>query len=375
VTQSTLKILLIEDDDIDREAIRRLLHERYSIHEASTAQIALDKWDEIQPDCVLLDYRLPDVDGLQLIPKFAAAYVPVIVTTGEERPEVIVDAIRLGAQDYLVKNALTKTSLEHAINNAVEKNNLQRNLYAQQQQLRQQAAKLRKTNVQVRQLASALTLAEQRERRRISQILHDHIQQMLHGIQTRSQLLEMDITAAAEQGNEICDAQEHVQAIAQLTNDALQTIRTLTVELSPPILQGKGLAEFCRWLVEQMETLHNIRISLNIETDYRFSDDELNNLLFQFARELLFNVAKHSGVQSCQLSLRETTDQILLSIVDEGKGFQTDILQHRSRGLGLRSIHERLELFGGQLKIASTPGSGTDATISIPKESPEQQAT
>lgn len=369
MTANTLNLLLIEDDDIDREVIRRLLHHRYTIYEASTAKIALERLEEIQPACILLDYRLPDVDGLQLIPKFAAAYIPVIVTTGEERPEVIVDAMRLGAQDYLVKNALSQTSLEYAINNAIEKNSLQRNLYLQQQKLHEQAAKLRKSNTQVRELASALTLAEQRERRRISQILHDHIQQMLHGIQTRSQLLELDLTTLMAEQVSAQELLEHLHAISQLATEALNATRTLTVELSPPALQGKALGEFCHWLVEQMEKLHNLKIDLCVETDYRFADEELNNLVFQFARELLFNIVKHADVRECRLTLRESAEHILLCIEDEGKGFDTDSIKKRSRGFGLHSINERLGLFGGHLTLESVPGQGTSAMVSIPKDS------
>lgn len=370
MTATTINLLLIEDDDIDREVIRRLLNQRYTIHEAPTAKLALASLEEVQPDCVLLDYRLPDVDGLQLIPRFAAAYIPVIVTTGEERPEVIVDAMRLGAQDYLVKSGLSPTSLEYAINNAIEKSSLQRNLFIQQQRLQQQATELRKKNIQVRQLASALTLAEQRERRRISQILHDHIQQMLHGIQTRTHLLEMDIAITSVDGEISREIRDHLHSIATLTGEALQATRTLTVELSPPALQGKGLAEHCRWLVEQMEKLHGVTVHVQLETDYQFADEELTNLIFQFARELLFNVVKHAGVKECKLTLRETRDRVLLNITDEGTGFDTANLKKRARGFGLASIHERLELFGGHLDIESTPGCGTNTMISIPKDSP-----
>jgi len=365
VATNATNLLLIEDDDVDREAIRRLLRDRYTIYEAPTAETALHLLETMRPHCVLLDYRLPDLDGLQLIPKFAAAYIPVIVTTGEDSPEVIVDAMRLGAQDYLVKSTLSKAALEHAIGNAIEKIGLQHNIMLQQLQLQEQSAELRRRNLQVRRLASALTLAEQRERRRISQILHDHVQQMLFGIQMRTHMIDLDISPEVH-----TIIHEHLTAIAQLTEDAIKATRTLTVELSPPVLQSKGLVEACRWLAEQMAKLHNIDVQLDIQTDHQFANEELGILIFQFARELLFNVVKHAKVTEAQLSIREEEDRLLVSIKDHGCGFETTEVLRRPRGYGIHSIHERLDLFGGRLEVESSPNGGTCATIIVPKALP-----
>lgn len=359
-----IHLLLVEDDEVDREAIRRLLQERYIIHQAPTGQAALRLLEEVQPNCVLLDYRLPDVDGSQLIPRFAAAFIPVIVTTGEESPEVIVDAMRLGAQDYLVKGAFSKTALEHAITNAIEKVALQHSIVVQQQQLRAQSAELRASNQQVRRLASALTLSEQRERRRISQILHDHVQQMLHGIHMRAHLIELDAPAEVRTAIE-----DHLKTILQLTDEALQATRTLTVELSPPVLQRRGLIAAFQWLTEQMEKVHSIEVSLEIQTEEQLANQEISVLVFQFARELLFNVVKHAGVACARLTLSEIDDQLIVTIEDAGRGFDPTKIRHEPNdGFGLYSINERLALFGGRLEIESAPGIGTRAVICIPRK-------
>lgn len=364
MNENKIHLLLVEDDEVDREAISRLLQDRYIIHQAPTGQVALHLLEEMKPNCVLLDYRLPDVDGSQLIPRFAAAFIPVIVTTGEESPEVIVDAMRLGAQDYLVKGAFSKTGLEHAITNAIEKVALQHSIVSQQQQLRAQAAELRASNQQVRRLASALTLSEQRERRRISQILHDHVQQMLHGIHMRAHLIELDAPPETR-----APIEDHLQTILQLTDEALQATRTLTVELSPPVLQRRGLIAAFQWLTEQMEKVHNIEVTLHIQTEEQLANQEISVLIFQFARELLFNVVKHAGVACARLTLDDVNDQLLVIIEDDGRGFDAaQIRPEPNGGFGLNSIHERLTLFGGRLDIESAPGLGTRAMICIPKK-------
>ena len=359
-----IQLLLVEDDEVDREAIGRLLQERYIIHQAPTGQAALQLLEEMQPNCVLLDYRLPDVDGSQLIPRFAAAFIPVIVTTGEESPEVIVDAMRLGAQDYLVKGAFSKTALEHAITNAIEKVALQHSNVIQQQQLRAQSAELWASNQQVRRLASALTLSEQRERWRISQILHDHVQQMLHGIHMRAHLIELDTPTELR-----ASIEDHLRTILQLTDEALQATRTLTVELSPPVLQRRGLIAAFQWLTEQMEKVHSIEVILDIQTEEQLANQEISVLVFQFARELLFNVVKHAGVACARLTLGEIADQLIVTIEDDGRGFDTTKIRHEPNdGFGLYSINERLALFGGRLDIESAPGLGTRAVICIPRK-------
>lgn len=342
-------LMLVDDDDVDRELVRRLLSNQYNVHEVATGREALALAQSQPPACILLDYRLPDIGGLQLLPHFTAAYLPVIILTGEESPEVIVQAMQLGAQDYLVKGNLTRMSLEHAIVNAIEKMALRRDLDDK--------------NLQLRNLASALTLAEQRERRRISQILHDHVQQTLYGIQMRAHLIGLD--GAGQPAIE-----EHVQALEDLTRDAIRTTRTLTVELSPPGLYNEGLAASFQWLANHMAETHGLQVGLDAQSDYHCPSQDLQVLLFQLVRELLFNVVKHAGVNQAEIILFEEGDHVVIRVVDQGCGFEPACLQRsgRAMGFGLYSVRERLALFGGQLAIETKPGEGVRATIIVPKE-------
>jgi signal transduction histidine kinase len=305
---------------------------------------------EIQtPACVLLDYRLPDIDGLHLLPEFTRAYIPVIILTGEESPEVIVQAMQQGAQDYLVKAHLSRIALEHALTNAIEKVGLKRNV--------------EEKNRQVRELASALTLAEQRERQRISQILHDHVQQMLYGIQMRSQLISLDAPADA-------GLRDHLDALERLVTDAIRATRTLAAELSPPVLQTEGLAAALEWLAQNMAELHGLRVETDLRADCRKTNSDLCVLLFQLVRELLFNVVKHAGVQSAKLAMWEQDDHLAVCVADTGCGFELEVIRKprdHTAGFGLYSVSERLSLFGGRLEIESKPGDGVRATIIVPQ--------
>jgi signal transduction histidine kinase len=345
-----IELLLVDDDEIDRELVGRLLSSEYSVREAATAQDALASIDRFHLDCVLLDYRLPDMDGLQLLPFLTRANLPVIILTGEESPEVIVQAMQQGAQNYLVKGSLTQIGLQHAITSAIEKMALKRDVDEK--------------NRQLRKLASALALAEQRERRRVSQILHDHVQQILYGIQMRSQLIALDAPPNER-------VREHLAALQGLVSDAILTTRTLTVELSPPVLQNEGLSAALQWLVSHMAERYNLHVTLEIVTDYQVANDDLSMLLFQLVRELLFNVVKHSGVADAVVTLSEDDENLVICVADCGRGFDVEMRSQpvlAGGGFGLYSVRERLALFGGQLKVDSGPGKGVRAIVLVPRE-------
>lgn len=347
--EAQTEILLVDDDDVDREVVRRLLNPMHVVCEAATATEALLAMQTRRPDCVLLDYRLPDQDGLQLLPYFTAADLPVIILTGEESPEIIVQAMQQGAQNYLVKHNLTRLGLHHAITGAIEKMALKRDVEDK--------------NRQLRNLASALALAEQRERRRVSQILHDHVQQILYGIQMRSQLIGFD---APPDGA----VRDHVAALQALVSEAIRTTRTLTVELSPPVLQNEGLAAAFQWLASHMAEHYKLQVKLDLQADYQGPSDELRMLLFQLVRELLFNVVKHAGVNEAQLALSEQGDNLVICVQDCGRGFDPHVTPSRngSGGFGLYSVRERLALFGGKLEVDAQPGKGVRAIVIVPRE-------
>ncbi|MDX1545442.1 MAG: PAS domain S-box protein, partial [Rhodothermales bacterium] len=221
--------------------------------------------------------------------------------------------------------------------------------------------RVRERTEQVRALASALTLAEQHERRRIAQILHDDLQQMLYGLELTTQQVRRAETEAVrtrflDQFNEILDR-------------AIDTTRTLTVELSPPVLRGEGLEDALRWLAVHMERIHGLTVEVAADEQILIESEDLRVLLFQLIRELLFNVVKHAGVDHARITAAVKEESIMIGIEDDGVGFDPAALEGNNRpddGFGLVSVRERLRLFGGRLDIESTPGEGTCMTIVTP---------
>ena len=348
MSKTSIDLLLVDDDDIDREMVRRLLLPNYTMREAATGHFALALVQAQPPDCVLLDYRLPDMDGLELLPALTQADLPVILLTGEENPATIVQAMQKGAQDYLVKKHLSPLTLAQAIANAIEKARLKREVKTQHQQLRA--------------LAVALTLAEQQERRRIAELLHDHIQQMLYALKTRTHLLRLEPAVGT-------GGQEHLVALKRLIDDLIGVTRQLTVDLSPPVLEHEGLAAALQWLAMHMYETHQLQVAFESQSTKQVSGADLRLLIFQVVRELLFNVVKHAGVKQAKLGVWEQENQLRILVADEGRGFALEAMRTQNRmhsGLGLTRVDERLALFGGRLEFDTQPGKGVRATLIVP---------
>lgn len=362
------QILLIEDDEIDRELVRRLLRESCEIQEAGTGQEGLLAIQTQRPQLVLLDYRLPDLNSFELLDKFVTEDIPVIILTGEERPDIIVAAMQQGAEDYLLKARLSRDNLQWAITRALEKAMLRRSLQEQQRQLSMQAQALVEQNQKIRALASALTLAEQRERKRIAQILHDHVQQLLYGVQMHVYLFAQDVPA-----NSPSILLENLAEATQLLERAITATRTLSVDLSPPGLKDEGIGFALQWLAAHMERVYGLQVELRFsaDNDYRLESEELYTLIFHSVRELLFNVVKHATSKRAFVSMFSQDGHYKIAVENQyahpaPTGKEEPAWKPRE-GFGLYSVRERLALFGGQLEIDISPEDRVRATITLPE--------
>lgn len=227
----------------------------------------------------------------------------------------------------------------------------------------------------IRALAAQLTLAEHEERGRIAQILHDDLQQQLYALQLQLGLLQAE--AATSPGGEalLPELGEMEEAVELAT----ETARNLSVDLSPPILEGDGLAEAIGWVAGRMREHYGLAVNLEIEPGGRAAGDgdasfpvpeqDRRVLLFRTVRELLFNAVKHAGAQQVTVRLQHVDGAYRIDVVDEGAGFDPEVVlgpEATARGRGLLHARERLRLVGGRLEVASAPGRGTRVTIVAP---------
>jgi two-component system, chemotaxis family, CheB/CheR fusion protein len=161
-----------------------------------------------------------------------------------------------------------------------------------------------------------------------------------------------------------------------LIEEAIQSVRTLTVELSPPALEQEGLAEALQWLADRMQHIHGLSVHIEAEGSCGVTDKNLRVLLFQILRELLFNVVKHADVDHAAVRLYCQNNEYIAIVSDQGKGFETDSRSSPDNvtyGFGLTNVSERLKLFGGRLEIQSSSGAGAQVTVVLPISSTEMQ--
>jgi CheY-like chemotaxis protein/two-component sensor histidine kinase len=228
-----------------------------------------------------------------------------------------------------------------------------------EQELRELNTSLEQRAEQLRRLAADLTQAEERERRRLTQILHDHLQQLLVAAKLR-----LTIARSLGGGGKIQKALEEAQ---DLLVQAIEASRSLTAEISPPVLYDSGLSPALTWLCRWMKEKHGLTVDLEIDPEANPSKEESRILLFRATRELLFNVAKHAGVKRAKVKLARLADgRIQVQVIDYGVGFDPEErLAPDKGGFGLVSVRERLYLMGGSLEVESAPGCGACVSLTI----------
>jgi PAS domain S-box-containing protein len=213
----------------------------------------------------------------------------------------------------------------------------------------------------LRALTSELVLAEERERRRLATELHDHIGHAL--VMAKMQLLEL------ADGELPKTCLSRVQPTVGLIEQLIQQARSLTFELSPPVLHELGLSAALEWLTSQLAE--------NQGLDARFNGDgfdselhpELRILLFQAVRELVRNVVRHAQATELGVQLENDSNTVCIKVSDNGRGFEitADMWEAgQQSGFGLFSIRERMRYLGGEFQLDSRPGKGTTVTLKTP---------
>jgi two-component system, chemotaxis family, CheB/CheR fusion protein len=214
----------------------------------------------------------------------------------------------------------------------------------------------------LRALSSELLLAEERERRDLAGDLHDSI----------GQSLALAAMRLSEHGP-LDDAAR--SGLLDLINHANEAVRSVTMQLSPPILYVIGLVPALEWLVEEMESRYGLSVALDSRPLPDAIDEQVRFILYRSARELLINVAKHAGVNDARIRIGSVAENIILEVEDSGRGFEAtgDRIARREGGFGLFSLRERLGYIGGEVIIRSTPGIGTTVTLRAPIRIQQQQ--
>ena len=226
-----------------------------------------------------------------------------------------------------------------------------------------------KRAIQLQALTLSLSEAEHRERRRISEILHDHLQQILVAAKFHTGILR-------NRKHDPEGVDRLAKELIALLDQAIAGSRTLSHEISPPTLHHAGLFAGLKWLARRKLEKHGLKVTLQLNGDCEIKTEAMRDFLYRSVQELLLNVVKHSGVQEATVRVEGLEDRIRIVVEDHGAGFfpeTIDIDEAQMAGFGLFSIRERMNYLGGALHIESAPGKGARFTIDLPI-SPEIQS-
>lgn len=207
-----------------------------------------------------------------------------------------------------------------------------------------------------------LLLSQEAERKRIASELHDGLGQNLLVIKNRLNMLE-------SQASHWPDGVVQLAQISSNTSQALAEVREISHGLRPSAIEQVGLTHAIQWMIDQVSQTTDTRFSAELDNvDHLLTPDmEIN--LFRIAQEAINNVLKHAGASQVIITLKREDDQIALSVLDDGKGFDPD--EHRNGNgsrpaFGLTGLKERADLLGGTISIQSAPGKGARLSLAVP---------
>ncbi len=276
-----------------------------------------------------------------------------IMIPGDGAPFGVLGAYARVRRSFSKQDTLFLQAMANILGDSIARKNAENRLVQQKQQLRA--------------LASDLALAEERERRRIAIGLHDQVIQNLAVTTIRLDSLRQALHSQ--------DDLNVLQTARDSTGAAIADLRSLTFELSPPVLYELGLEAALQYMAEQMEREHGLPVQCFDDRLEKPLRDDLRVTLYRSVRELIMNAVKHARASVLKVSVSRFGEDIRILVEDDGVGFDNAALEIRppaGAGFGLFSIRERLGCLGGQIAIDSKPGQGTRITLSVPL-SPEDK--
>ncbi|MFC5218779.1 HAMP domain-containing sensor histidine kinase [Streptomyces coerulescens] len=195
-------------------------------------------------------------------------------------------------------------------------------------------------------------LAQEAERRRIAQELHDEVGQSMTAIL-------LVLKRAADDAPE--PLREDLQQAQEITRESLDEVRRLVRRLRPGVLDDLGLVSALTSLAQDFATHTGLRVVRRLDSDLPALDHESELVLYRVAQESLTNAARHADAHRVEVSLRGADEAVVLEIADDGRGIEAPC-----EGAGIRGMRERALLAGATLDITSTPGTGTRIRLTAP---------
>jgi signal transduction histidine kinase len=368
MSSEPIKILLVEDNLGDArllyEGLQEALPEQFQMTHVRRLSETLEYLWEETCDVVLLDLGLPDSHGLDtlVLSRAQAPDVPIVVLTGFEDEALAVEALKEGAQDYLVKGQVDSNLLVRSMRYAIARK------AAEVALLRQGVAFARAEELQ--RSRQRIISVQERIRRDIAAQLRDGVQEKLLILKGHLQELLTGTSSALETTRLLSEVIDGLNQVIE------RQVGVLSRQLYPSTL-SHGLVPTFQSFGDQFEAALAIEIELDEElmrrekADRNLVPEQVELAVYRIAEEALTNVVKHAKANKVTVRLDPPREGWLrLTVRDDGQGFD---VESAPRGLGMATMQDYAEAVGGECVVHSAPGMGTEVTAMLPLSRPSAE--
>lgn len=351
------RILVVEDELIvARDIVQQLQSLGYvTVGMTDLGEQAVVMATELQPDLVLMDIQLAGaLDGIEAARQIRTQLgLPVVFLTAFASDDVLARAKVTEPFGYILK-PFSERELCTVLAMALYKHQAETRLLA--------------TTRQLKALSQRVLEVQEQERRRVALELHDELGQLLTAIKINLQL--------GEQYKDKAPPALHAQSL-RMVEEALQQVRHLATGLRPSMLDDLGLAPALKWVAEQSASRSGFKVSFHNERTRVRLASEIETACFRIVQEALTNISRHAQATLVDINLRREGTGLLLTVQDNGQGFDLAAMQARAMAggsLGVLGMQERATLVGGRLDITATPELGCTVTLRAPWRTHEERA-
>jgi signal transduction histidine kinase len=372
------RLLFVDDEESIRLTLPPVLQEKgFEVQVASNVPEALVEINSSRFDALITDLNIAEQgDGFLVVSamRHLQPHCVNLILTGYPAVETAVQAIRSQVDDYLTKPS-DVDSLVTTINQKLQSRGdrlpatVQAGVAVEtMEQKISEATKLpskrRTANLErIRELTGSLLQLRDEERRKIARELHDSLGQLLTAVSIDLSLVEREIPSLTPKGaNAVHEAADLVQQI-------IKEVRTISHLLHPPLLDEAGLASAIRCYLEGYAERSNLAVDVQIPADFGRLPADMETAIFRIVQEALTNVYRHSGSATATVRIARISQLVQVEVQDHGNGIPPERLSalkaNGNFGVGIRGMRERVKQFGGSLEIKSN-SQGTLLMASLP---------
>jgi signal transduction histidine kinase len=367
-------ILVVDDTLTSLNLITEILKiSGYSVLQAECGEQAIVLAQEFMPDLILLDIRMPGMDGYEVCRRLKADArtrdVPITFLSALDDKAALLEGFRLGAVDYIAKPyhldevlARVRTQVElRKLKLELEEMVLERTSQLENEMVArmQKTEELLESRQKLQELSGHMEEVREEERKFIARELHDEMGQILS-------VLRIDLVQlSSELEKPVPQNQEKLTEIIGMLDQVADSARTISENLRPGMLDVLGLAAAIQHHVEKMMESTSIHFELKMNQEEFNVDAGTATAVFRIFQESVTNIIRHAQAKNVEVKLVRLGHELILVVQDDGCGMVEKAVGQR-RGFGILGMQERVNLLGGEFLIESSSARGTRIEVNFP---------